>query len=148
MSARKKFVTFFLVVLLAISLSKNDVLGFERMLFFTKINLFFCYVNNNMTLQISYKLIIVTSHVHSCLYTYNNILFNINKYIYIIYDIIILMFDCICVEPENCLGIQCGPTAHGRYGAYECQKECQGRGFHSGACFIISTHDTQCCCNK
>ena len=54
MSARKKFVTFFLVVLLAISLSKNDVLGFERMLFFTKINLFFSYVNNNMTLQISY----------------------------------------------------------------------------------------------
>ncbi|KAF8100027.1 hypothetical protein N665_0232s0003 [Sinapis alba] len=80
MSARKHFVTFFLAVMLAISLSKNDVWAFE--------------------------------------------------------------------QPSDCLGIQCGPTAHGRYGAYECQKDCQGRGFHNGACFIISLHNTQCCCNK
>lgn len=60
------------------------------------------------------------------------------------------MFDCICVEPENCLGITCGPTAHGRYGAYECQRDCKGRGFHNGACFIVSEtpHNAQCCCNK
>lgn len=68
---------------------------------------------------------------------------------YINYEIDkIYIYHCICADPPNCLNIQCGPTPHGRYGAYECQKDCQGRGFHNGACFRISPHNTQCCCNK